>query len=207
MIMRLARTLAGILIGPCVLPASPGRAEERPNVVLIVADDLGWNDVGYHNPEIKTPNLDRLAARGVRLEHHYVFPTCSPTRCALLTGRNPSRFGILGPIDGRSGRSIPPGTVTLAHVFGSQRYATAIVGKWHLGLRHEVGPRAFGFGSGYGYLHGQIDPDTHLYKNGDRTWYRQDEFVDEPGHATDLLAAATVQWIETHRSGPFFLDL
>jgi arylsulfatase A-like enzyme len=205
--MRLLRPPVGILVSLCALLASPSRGEDRPNVVLIVADDLGWNDVGYHNPEIKTPNLDWLAAGGVRLEHHYVFPTCSPTRCALLTGRNPSRFGILGPIDGRSGQSIPPGTVTLANVLGTQHYATAIIGKWHLGLRHDVGPLAFGFGSAYGYLHGQIDPDTRRYKNGDRTWYRQDQFVDEPGHATDLLTAEAVKWIKTPRSEPFFLDL
>ena len=189
------------------LRALPSRGDDRPNVIVIVADDLGWNDVGYHNPEIQSPNIDRLAAGGVRLEHHYVFPTCSPTRCALLTGRNPSRFGILGPIDGRSGQSIPPGTVTLADVLATQNYATAISGKWHLGLRHEVGPRAFGFGSAYGYLHGQIDPDSHRYKNGDRTWFRQDQFVDETGHATDLLAAEAVKWIEMPRTRPFFLDL
>jgi arylsulfatase A-like enzyme len=198
------------LLASALTAAPAGGAEpapRAPNVILIVADDLGWNDVGYHGSEVRTPNLDRLAETGVRLEHHYVFPTCSPTRAALLTGRNPSRFGILGPIDGRSEQALPPGTVTLAGVLRSRGYATAMIGKWHLGLRPHVGPRRYGFDASYGYLHGQVDPDTHLYKNGDRTWHRNEEFVDEPGHPTDLLAAAAVRWIETPRTVPFFLDL
>jgi arylsulfatase B len=205
-----ALVLTGLLLASA-LTAAPAEGAEpaprAPNVVLIVADDLGWNDVGYHGSEVRTPNLDRLAGAGVRLEHHYVFPTCSPTRAALLTGRNPSRFGILGPIDGRSEQALPPGTVTLAGVLRSRGYATAMIGKWHLGLRPDVGPRRYGFDASYGYLHGQVDPDTHLYKNGDRTWHRNEEFVDEPGHPTDLLAAAAVRWIETPRTVPFFLDL
>ena len=84
-----------------------GRAADAPNIVLIVSDDQGWNDIGYHNPKILTPHLDRLAATGVRLEANYVFPTCSPTRAALLTGINPSRFGIMGPIAGSSKLALP----------------------------------------------------------------------------------------------------
>src|SRR5207248_9516844 len=94
--------------------ALPGRAADKPNILLIIADDLGWRDVGYHGSEIRTPNLDALAKGGVRLERHYVYPTCSPTRAGLLTGRNPSRFGIHAPIGGRSTDSLPKDTVTLA---------------------------------------------------------------------------------------------
>src|SRR5262249_55711689 len=99
------------------LAPSAARAEEpaaAPNVLVLIADDLGWHDVGYHGSDIKTPTLDRLAAAGVRLERHYVCPTCSPTRAGLLTGRNPSRFGIHGPIADRSTDSLPPRTHTLA---------------------------------------------------------------------------------------------
>jgi arylsulfatase A-like enzyme len=183
-------------------------APRRPNILFIVADDLGWADVGWHSPEVHTPHLDALAAAGVRLENHYVFPTCSPTRAALLTGRNPSRFGILGPIAGRSKQTVPTDTLSLADVLASRGYATSLVGKWHLGLRPEVGPRQFGFTSTYGYLHGQIDPYTHRYKNGDKTWHRDDRFLDEAGHATDLLADEAVRRIEADRgSAPFFLFL
>ena len=145
----------------------------RPNIVMIVADDLGWNDVGYHGSEIRTPNLDTLAAGGVKLDHYYVWPVCSPTRTALLTGRNPSRFDILSAIGGRSEQSVPLGTTTLADVLKGQGYATALTGKWHLGLRPAVGPRQYGFDYTYGYLHGQVEPYTHMYKIGDRDLARE----------------------------------
>jgi arylsulfatase A-like enzyme len=189
--------------------SSPVFASEvtRPNIVVIVADDMGWADVGYHGSEIATPNIDALAESGVKLERHYVFPTCSPTRVALLTSRNPSRFGILGPISGRSLQALPVETLTLADLLKGRGYRTAIAGKWHLGLRPEVGPSRYGFESTHGYLHGQIDPYTHRYKNGDRTWHRQDQFLDEPGHATDLIAADAVRVIDEGRgkAEPFFL--
>jgi arylsulfatase A-like enzyme len=191
--------------------ASTAPAEEaaRPNIVFILADDLGWADVGWHKREIATPNLDALAAGGVKLENHYVCPTCSPTRAALLTGRSPSRFGILEPIADRSTLALPPGTTTLADVLKSRGYRTALVGKWHLGLRPDVGPRHYGFDSTYGYFHGQLDPINHLYKNGDRTWHRDDRLTEETGHATDLLGDEAVRQIEAARGGkdPFFLYL
>jgi arylsulfatase B len=178
---------------------------QRPNFVIFLADDQGWNDVGYHGSQVQTPVLDELARTGVRLERHYVYPTCSPTRACLLTGRNASRFGIAGPIGGRSEQALPRDTVTLATALRRVGYDTAICGKWHLGLRPEVGPKQYGFQHTYGYLHGQLDQYKHDYKNGDRTWHRNDEFVDEPGHVTDLLAAEAVAFIEKPRNGPFFL--
>jgi arylsulfatase A-like enzyme len=186
---------------------TPAAAPRTPNILVIVADDVGFHDVGYHGSEILTPQLDKLAANGVSLEDYYVFPTCSPTRTALLTGRNPSRFGILGPIGGRSTQAVPTDTTTMADVLKSRGYETAQVGKWHLGLKPEAGPRQFGFDRTYGYLHGQIDPIAHLYKNGDRTWHRNDQFFEEPGHVTDLLTAEAVRWIEKPRQQPFFLYL
>jgi arylsulfatase A-like enzyme len=176
-----------------------------PNILILIADDLGWRDVGFHDSEIKTPTLDKLAAQGIKLERHYVCPTCSPTRCGLLTGRNPSRFGILGPISDRSTDSLPAKTRTLAQTLKERGYETALFGKWHLGLRREVGPRQYGFDQSYGYFHGQLDQYTHLYKNGDRTWHRNDEFVDEKGHATDLIAEEAVRFLDKKRKAPFFL--
>ena len=181
------------------------RAADPPNILILIADDLGWRDVGYHGSEIKTPTLDKLATNGVKLERHYVYPTCSPTRCGLLTGRNPSRFNIQGPIGDRSELSLPANTRTLASTLKERGYDTALFGKWHLGLRPEVGPRKFGFDQTYGYFHGQIDQLTHIYKNGDRTWHRNDQFVDEKGHATDLIADESVRFLEAKRDKPFFL--
>jgi arylsulfatase A-like enzyme len=196
-----------VLVG--LLGASPTvRAEETkrlPNILVVVADDLGWRDVGYHASEIKTPYLDQLAKEGVRLERHYVCPTCSPTRAGLLTGRNPSRFKIHGPIGGRSEEALPRDTMTLARALKDRGYVTALFGKWHLGLSLPMGPRQYGFDQTYGYLHGQIDQYTHRYKNGDRSWHRNDTFLDEKGHATDLIADEAVQFIQAKRKEPFFL--
>jgi arylsulfatase A-like enzyme len=199
---------AVLLLAAVCVPASSAAAAEqqgRPNILVLIADDLGWHDVGYHDSEIRTPHLDKLARAGVRLERHYVYPTCSPTRAGLLTGRNPSRFGIHGPIADRSRDSLPADVPTLARVLQGRGYATALCGKWHLGLRPEVGPRRFGFERTYGYLHGQLDQYTHRYKNGDRTWHRNDAFVDEKGHATDLIADEAVRFLSAERPGPFFL--
>lgn len=187
------------------IAAAADTPAKRPNIVLIIADDLGYNDVGYHGSEIRTPNLDRLAASGVRLERNYVSPTCSPTRAAILTGRYSSRFGILAPIAGSSTLALPRDAFNLAAALKEAGYTTALTGKWHLGLRPEVGPRQYGFDSSYGFLHGQIDQYTHVYKNGDRTWHRNEEFIDEEGHATDLIAAEAVRVIESSRDKPFFV--
>jgi arylsulfatase A-like enzyme len=198
------RTLVALLLLP--LAASARTDTPRPpNVLLILADDLGWKDVGYHGSDIRTPNIDKLARAGVRLERHYVYPTCSPTRAGILTGRNPSRFGILAPIAERSKQALPTDTPTLAGVLRQHGYDTGLAGKWHLGLRPEVGPRKYGFASSYGYLHGQIDQLTHRYKNGDRSWHRNETFLDEKGHATDLIAAEAVRFLQRQRKVPFFL--
>jgi arylsulfatase A-like enzyme len=206
-----------IFVASCCLSPQPstgtngnieraGRAE-RPNIVLIVADDLGWNDVGFHGSEIRTPRLDALARTSVVLNQFYVFPTCSPTRAALLTGRNPSRFGILGPLGLDPKSSLPLATVTLADLLTDAGYATGHVGKWHLGPTFDFGPRQQGFQSAYGYLHGQIDQYKHHYKTLDKSWFRDETFIDEPGHATDLLAREATRFIEQHRERPFFLYL
>jgi len=184
-----------------------GAVGRRPNIVVIVADDAGWNDVGYHGSEIETPVIDRLAREGLELDRFYVYPVCSPTRAAFLTGRPPSRFGIIGPIAMRSTLALPKDVATLAECLGMNGYDTVISGKWHLGLRPEVGPGEYGFDRTYGYLHGQIDQFTHRYKNGDRSWHRGGEFVDEDGHATDLITGEAVRFIREYRDPdtPFFL--
>ncbi|MBI1918220.1 MAG: sulfatase-like hydrolase/transferase [Planctomycetes bacterium] len=201
----LAVLLSASVGGGTLRAAAADEPKARPNILVLIADDLGWHDVGYHGSEIRTPHLDKLARAGARLERHYVYPTCSPTRAGLLTGRNPSRFGIDGPIADRSRDSLPTDIPTLARILKGRRYVTALCGKWHLGLRPEVGPRRFGFEQTYGYLHGQIDQYTHRYKNGDRTWHRNDAFVDEKGHATDLIADESIRFLTAKRNEPFFL--
>ncbi len=181
--------------------------DERPNIIVIVADDLGWNDIGYHGSEINTPVLDKLTKEGIELDRFYVHSVCSPTRAAFLTGRSPSRFGILSPLGDDA--IFPAGTVTIAELLKRKGYDTSISGKWHLGTVPEARPMKYGFNSSYGYLRGQIDPYTHLYKTGKRTWHRNDVLFDEEGHATDLITDEAIRFIEKPREigNPFFLYL
>lgn len=176
--------------------------QKRPNIVFIIADDLGWADVGYHGSEIETPNIDRLAQKGVRFKQHYVMPTCTPTRVGLMTGRYPSRYGVTTPA---YGKIFDDDTVTLAMALRDSGYRTAIAGKWHMGSPPECTPRKYGFDFSYGYFHGQIDPYTHNYKTGVRSWHRNDQYLDEQGHATDLITDQTVRIIESDHDKPFFL--
>ena len=191
----------------CNKVANDYSKSSKPNIVLFVADDAGWHDVGYHGSEINTPNIDKLAETGVELNQFYVYPTCSPSRAALLTGKYASRFGIEQPIAMKSKQVLPTNVKTLPEALKKEGYQTAITGKWHLGLSLESGPSHYGFDYTYGYLHGQIDQYTHRYKNGDRSWYRNDKFVDEKGHATDLITNEVIKYITKIRekSKPFFL--
>jgi len=180
-----------------------------PNILIIISDDTGWNDVGFHNPEVITPNLNKLAKEGIELTNFYVHPLCSPTRAALLTGIHPSRFGILGPIAGKDKTALPRNIINLPAFLKNIGYNTAIIGKWHLGLSLSAGPKQYGFDYTYGYLHGQIDPYTHLYKFGYKTWHRNDIFIDEKRHVTDLLTEDAIRYIEesSGKGKPFFLYL
>lgn len=209
------RLLQYLVLGPCSLflillfSCSPKGEnvtnQNQPNIIVIVADDLGWNDVGYHGSEINTPVIDKLVNEGIELDRFYVHSVCSPTRASLLTGRPPSRYGILSPLGDEPG--LPSGTVTVAELLRQNGYDTSISGKWHLGTVQKARPMNYGFNSSYGYLRGQIDPYTHLYKNGNKTWHRNDTLLDEEGHATDLITDEAIRFIEKPRKKtiPFFL--
>ena len=176
----------------------------RPNIVFIMADDLGWADVAFHGGNAPTPNLDQLAKEGLELAQHYVAPVCSPTRTGLLTGRCWSRFGITTPTNELA---LPMDTVTLPHALKSAGYDTCLAGKWHLGSLPKWGPNHFGFDHSYGSLAGGISPWNHRYKKGTYsiTWHRNEKLIEEPGHVTDLLTNEAVRWIESRSSSPFFL--
>ncbi len=188
------------LVSLAPLPA----AEIKPNVIFILADDLGWADVGFHHGNVPTPHLDKLAAGGVELTQHYVCPVCSPTRSALLSGRYATRFNITNPQNPRAYRW---GTVTLAAALQSAGYATALCGKWHLGSKPEWGPQKFGFEHSYGSLAGGVGPWDHRYKNGEftTTWHRDGQLIEEQGHVTDLITREAIQWLEARTDQPFFL--
>ena len=191
--------------------AAAARPKARPNIVLILADDLGYGDVGcFGSPAIRTPRLDRLAAEGARLTGHYVCsPVCSPSRAGLLTGRYPQRCGVTGVLrDPDDGRGMALSEVTLAEVLAGQGYDTALVGKWHLGMPPAYRPGRRGFRHFYGFLNGAIDYDTHLSAGGGwtgkRTTFRGDDPVEENGYYAELLHREAVRYIEQARR-PFFL--
>lgn len=200
--MKLVRFSLAILLA--LMASQINTIASTPNIIFIMADDLGWADVGFHKGNVPTPQLDRLASEGVELTQHYVYPVCSPTRSALLSGRNATRFGVTAP---QNNRAYPWGTVTLARALKSVGYDTALMGKWHLGSLPEEGPNQFGFDHSYGSLAGGVSPWNHRYKQGEfsRTWQRNGKFVEENGHVTDLIAAEAIRWIESRRDAPFFL--
>ena len=177
---------------------------ERPNILFLLADDMGWGDVSYHGSAIRTPNIDRLAGSGVELDQHYVCPMCTPTRVCLLTGRHPGRFGRHATVPSNA-PVLPDGYETLAVSLRHCGYDTALFGKWHLGSDPAYCPNQFGFDMSYGSLAGGVDPYSHRYKVGPHsvTWHRNGELVEERGHVTDLVAREAVAWIEA-RKNPWF---
>jgi arylsulfatase A-like enzyme len=179
-------------------------APVRTNIVLFLADDLGWADVPWHGSQYKMPHLAALAQESVKLESHYVHPMCSPTRAAFMTGRFASRFGVTAA---QNPRALRWNTVTLASALKSTGYETAITGKWHLGSKPEEGPQKFGFDHGYGSLAGGCGPLDHRYKEGEftHTWHRDGKLIEEDGHITDLIAHEAVEWLEARGNKPFFL--
>jgi len=176
----------------------------QPNVLYILADDLGWGDVGLHGSPIRTPVIDRLAREGVELTQHYVCPMCTPTRASLLTGRYPGRFGPHATVPSNA-PVLPDGYPTLATVLRNAGYDTGLFGKWHLGSAPRFGPNHYGFNTGYGSLAGGVDPLNHRYKRGQFsvTWHRNGELIEEQGHVTDLIVREARAWIES-RDRPWF---
>src|SRR5687768_17656314 len=184
-----------LLVAITIFSAVAAQAEEiRPNIVFIMADDLGWADVGFHGGNAPTPNLDKLAATSLELTQHYVAPVCSPTRTGLMTGRCWSRFGVTNP---QNERALPWKTATLPRVLQSGGYETCLTGKWHLGSKPEWGPNHFGFEHSYGSLAGGVGPWNHFYKQGafSVTWHRNEKLITETGHVTDLIAQEATGWI------------
>jgi arylsulfatase A-like enzyme len=192
------------VLGVTLLPAFSPAADPSPNIVFIMADDLGWADVAFHGGAAPTPNLDALVRDGRELIQHYVAPVCSPTRTGLLTGRCWSRFGVTSP---QNERALPWDTTTLPKALKSVGYETCLTGKWHLGSLQAQGPNHFGFDHSYGSLAGGVSPWNHRYKQGPftNTWHRNEKLIDELGHVTDLIAAEAIQWLGKRTEQPFFL--
>jgi arylsulfatase A-like enzyme len=211
--MRLVLSVA-LAIG-CVL-ATVGHAqaqrESRPNVVLIITDDLGWADLGsYGATDIRTPNLDRLAGEGIRLTDFYANGvTCSPTRAALISGRYQQRFGIEAPLPRKAmagDRGLPATGTSLPQLLKNAGFATALIGKWHLGYLPENSPNAHGFDYFFGLKSGYHDYYTHNAGDGEPDLWENDKPIERTGYTTDLITERAAQFIEEHKGGPFFVDV
>jgi arylsulfatase A-like enzyme len=182
----------------------------KPHILHIVADDLGWKDVGFNGcRDIQTPNLDQLAAGGAKFTQFYVQSMCTQTRAALMTGRYPFRYGLqTAVIPSVSAYGLDTEEKLMPEVLKAAGYKTALIGKWHLGHADKKWwPRQRGFDYHYGAMIGELDYFTHD-EHGVLDWYRENEPVKEKGYTTQLLGNDAVKMIESHdTTTPLYLYL
>ena len=193
-----------LLLATTIFAADP---PGRPHIVFILADDLGYADVGWHGSEIKTPNLDKLANGGAKLEQFYVQPVCSPTRAAFMTGRYPMRHGLqVGVVRPWAQYGLPLDERTLPLSLKESGYETAITGKWHLGhFQPDYLPTRRGFDHQYGHYNGALDYFTHIRDEG-FDWHKDDKVNRDEGYSTHLLAKEAVRLVrDRDKKKPFFL--
>ena len=202
------RILPLVLLGVQALPVTAAEPAKQPNIVFILADDLGRADCGFMGgTEIKTPNLDKLAAAGAKLDAFYVQPVCSPTRAAVMTGRYPMRHGLqVGVVRPWAQYGLPLDEQMLPQGLKSAGYTTAITGKWHLGhFAPEYLPTNRGFDRQYGHYNGALDYFTHI-RDGGFDWHRDDKASRDEGYTTHLVTDEAVKLVaDTAGKKPFFL--
>ena len=187
--------------------ATIASAAPRPNVVFFLIDDLGYADCGFNGgTDIKTPNIDKLAADGAVIENHYVQPVCSPTRSCLMTGRYVSHTGVYTIVRPHAKWGLPLEERTLANALKDAGYTTAITGKWHLGeFENAYKPTARGFDHQHGHYFGAIDYFTHV-RDGSDDWYHDDKPLKEEGYSTHLVTKEAVRLIDAQpKDKPLFL--
>ncbi|MGB2611986.1 MAG: arylsulfatase [Isosphaeraceae bacterium] len=202
----LKRTTAALFLAALALSSARG-ADAKPNIVFIMADDLGNADLGYRGGEIRTPNIDKLATNGVRCESFYGMPVCTPARAALMTGRYPIRHGLQTLVIFPShGYGLPTDERTLPQALKDAGYQTYMVGKWHLGhADRKYWPQNRGFDHFYGNLVGEVDYFTKE-RGGLIDWQRDGKFSKEEGYFTTLIGNEAVKLIEAQDPNkPFFL--
>jgi arylsulfatase A-like enzyme len=219
----LAVLLIGPLLNACAVPAAaaPNPRDDKPNIILIVADDLGYGDLGAYGGHIPTPNIDALARSGIRYDSAYATaPICSPSRAGLLSGRFQGRFGFYFNLVGRE-TGMPASETTIAEVAKQAGYRTALIGKWHVGEGPGLQPLDQGFDSFFGFLGGAtsyfpdgtkglVTADTGSDRLVTRARFpimRGRTIVDPPGNITNVFTGEAVKFIAANRDQPFFLYL
>jgi len=199
--------LAALLLTPLgSLRAEP--TEDRPNVIIFVADDLGWADPGFRGSGIDTPTLDSLARDGLEFERFYTTPICSPTRAALHTGRDPMRLGVAyNTLMAWHNNGVHPDERFMPEAFLEAGYQTAMVGKWHLGHAQQTyHPNARGYEYFYGHLHTEVGYFPPFAAQGGKDFQRDGQSIEAEGYETFTMAKEASRWIrERDTSRPFFL--
>ncbi|HKJ79995.1 MAG TPA: sulfatase, partial [Prolixibacteraceae bacterium] len=193
-----------------VVSTSSQLQENAPNIILIMADDLGYADIGcYGSDFIRTPSLDKMAADGMKFtDFHSNGAVCTPTRAALLTGNYQQRAGLEGVIyvKGETRKTgMAPSETTIAELFKKAGYATAIMGKWHLGYQPRFNPVHQGFDEFYGYVSGNVDYHSHYDNAGIYDWWHNLDTIREEGYVTDLITEHSINFIRKNKHHPFFL--
>ncbi len=200
--------LAGLLA--CGRESSPSAFQERPNLILIMADDLGYGGLGcFGNSEVSTPALDSLASKGLRFfDYHSNGAVCSPTRASILTGMYPQRSGLEGVIYARGPTrktGLDPSRTALAEILRQHGYKTGIMGKWHLGYDRSFNPVHHGFEDFRGFVSGNIDYHSHYDNTGVFDWWHDLDTAHEVGYTTDLITKHSIEFIRKNHENPFFL--
>ena len=196
-----------LAIAALAAPDTAVAQQQPPNIIMILADDLGNADLGYRGSDIKTPNIDQLAKDGVRLESFHGMPVCTPARAALMTGRYPMRYGLQTlVIFPNHTYGLPTDERTLPQALKEAGYSTAMVGKWHLGhADKKFWPQNRGFDHFYGNTVGEVDYFTHK-RAGVIDWQRNGTFIDEKGYVLTLDGDEAVKLIDKQpKDKPFFL--
>ena len=209
--MRLTLTFLVVCLSAVTATAQTS-SSAKPNVVLIVTDDVGYGDIGsYGAADVKTPSIDSLAHDGVRLTDFYAAPQCTPTRAALISGRYQQRFRLEAALSGRktpAGKTgLPAAGYSLPQLLKNNGYATGLVGKWHLGYEPQFSPNAHGFDSFFGFKSGFIDYYQHTDGDGESDLFENDSPVHVDGYMTDLITERSIKFIDDHAAAPFFLEV
>ncbi|MFQ5929607.1 MAG: sulfatase-like hydrolase/transferase [Acidobacteriota bacterium] len=194
-----------LIAGHVTVRDTKPQAENQTNVVLLLADDLGWGDLSCKGGAVPTPHIDRLFSQGVELRTFLVMPVCSPTRAGLLTGRHPVRVGIApATVNADVGVHMGGEETTLGEAFKAAGYTTALIGKWHLG--YKPSPNQQGFDLFYGLFGAACDyHDRTRQRDGTVDWFRNGERLVEKGYTTDLIRDRAVRFVRENRDHPFFL--
>ncbi len=202
--------IAAVALG---MTSSPVSAADRPNLLVILVDDLGYGDLGCYGAEdLRTPHIDGLFAQSIRMDEFYAnCPVCSPTRAALLSGRYQDMVGVPGVVRTHPEDNwghLAPDAVLLPTLLDGAGYHTALIGKWHLGLEAPNRPTDRGFEHFHGFLGDMMDDYYTHRRHGNNYMRLGDEEIDPEGHATDLFSQWACDWLQSQKSDePFFLYL